>query len=229
MDFLNKSKKILKPRTTPNSGYLHFHTTIKGKDIETGIHRLVAECWIPIPKRYLDAGMTMKDLVVNHLDFDVTNNSADNLEWCTPEENMQYSIDAGHITGESLKRYYKDHPPYWKGKHLSDETIEKRSNLQKEYYKTHDHPMLGKRQSDMARKKMSENHRDYTGCNHPRAHKDKVLMVRDSTENVFENLDKASEYLSKERNISNNTARNSILRVCRGERKVAYKANWYFI
>lgn len=46
------------------------------------IHRLVAECFInkPIGKEY-----------VNHKDYNTSNNSADNLEWCTQKENVLYS------------------------------------------------------------------------------------------------------------------------------------------
>ena len=35
--------------------------------------------------------------VVNHLDFDYTNNNADNLEWTTLKGNVQYSLVRGRF------------------------------------------------------------------------------------------------------------------------------------
>lgn len=50
------------------------------------VHRLVAEVFLPrIP------GCD----VVNHLDFDKSNNAASNLEWTTQKGNVQWSLAAG--------------------------------------------------------------------------------------------------------------------------------------
>lgn len=46
------------------------------------LHRLVAEAFIPNPNNLPQ---------VNHKDEDKRNNSADNLEWCTPRYNTNYS------------------------------------------------------------------------------------------------------------------------------------------
>lgn len=46
------------------------------------VHRLVAEAFVANPSGFP---------VVNHLDYDRTNNSASNLEWTTAAENTQYS------------------------------------------------------------------------------------------------------------------------------------------
>ena len=48
------------------------------------VHRLVAEHFLenPLEKKY-----------VNHIDYDLTNNAASNLEWCTQLENIAHSLD----------------------------------------------------------------------------------------------------------------------------------------
>ena len=48
------------------------------------LHRLVAEHFIENP---------CNKQVVNHLDFDKSNNAVTNLEWCSQLENITYSLD----------------------------------------------------------------------------------------------------------------------------------------
>ena len=55
---------------------------IKGKQIP--IHRLVAQCFLPI---------TENMQVVNHIDGNKMNNAEWNLEWCSQAENIRHSIE----------------------------------------------------------------------------------------------------------------------------------------
>jgi len=62
-----------------------------GKHKRIGIYRLVAMAFIPIPQRYIDAGYTEDDLVVDHIrDCEEDNhddNTIWNLQWLTSFEN----------------------------------------------------------------------------------------------------------------------------------------------
>lgn len=51
------------------------------------VHRIIAEQFVPNPFGLPE---------VNHLDCDRSNNNADNLEWCTHQQNVKYSADKGN-------------------------------------------------------------------------------------------------------------------------------------
>ena len=86
--------KILKPRPT-KTGYLRVHTMIvNGKRKDLYIHRLVAEAFC-----YRHEGCN----VVNHIDFDNSNNHAENLEWTTQKYNIMHSMDNGRYP-EKIKQ-----------------------------------------------------------------------------------------------------------------------------
>lgn len=57
-----------------------------------GIHRLVAIMFIPIPKRYIKKGLSLNDLVVDHIDDIKYHNIKSNLQWLTYAENNKKSM-----------------------------------------------------------------------------------------------------------------------------------------
>ena len=66
------------------------------------VHRLVAQCFLPNPK---------KKNTVNHKNGIKYDNRVENLEWCTHQENIQHSFDTGLHAGK-----YKTVKQYLKGK-----------------------------------------------------------------------------------------------------------------
>jgi len=79
--------KVLKP-ALQSDGYLKCAVSFNGKLITRPVHRLVAETFKPIDFGYME---------VNHIDCDKTNNSIDNLEWCTKSENIKHAYNNGLI------------------------------------------------------------------------------------------------------------------------------------
>lgn len=66
----------------PNSkGYIRVVFTVNGKRKSFAVHRLVAEAFIPNPNNLPE---------VNHKDENKSNNSVNNLEWCTRSYNNNY-------------------------------------------------------------------------------------------------------------------------------------------
>ena len=75
---VKRGKRTLKPLTR-GRGYLSvFIYDGRGGRKQVSVHRLVAEAFIPNPCNHLE---------VNHIDECKTNNSVENLEWCTHKEN----------------------------------------------------------------------------------------------------------------------------------------------
>lgn len=84
--------KILKPVT--NRGYLTVNLSKNGIVRRFRIHRLVATAFIPNPENLPQ---------VNHLDEDKTNNTVENLEWCSAKENVNYGT-RNKRTAEKLSK-----------------------------------------------------------------------------------------------------------------------------
>lgn len=67
-------------------GYLRLRVTISRRKMSFKLHRLVAQTFIPNPD-----GLPQ----VNHKDGNKSNNSVDNLEWCTNKDNAHHAIEHG--------------------------------------------------------------------------------------------------------------------------------------
>lgn len=81
---------ITPPFHTDKDGYLHVNIKREGstKYTHVAVHRLVALAFLPNLEN---------KLCVNHKDSDRTNNTVDNLEWCTPKENHTHAYLYGNL------------------------------------------------------------------------------------------------------------------------------------
>lgn len=84
-----------------SSGYMRVVLTINGKRVYKNIHRLIAEAFIPNPDNLP---------FINHINEEKTDNSIENLEWCTQEHNNTWGSKAYNILqfdkqGNFIKEY----------------------------------------------------------------------------------------------------------------------------
>ena len=95
-----KTGRILKPA---NNGWGYLFVVLCKNGIKTAakIHRLVAYAFIPNPQNLPQ---------INHRDEDKTNNSVDNLEWCTCEYNNNYSKAKPVLQYDLLGNFIKEWP-----------------------------------------------------------------------------------------------------------------------
>lgn len=89
----NDDGLILKPFIS-DTGYYRVRLHIRELNIHKNysIHRLLAIAFIPIPKKYLDIGLTYETLVPNHKDGNKLNTVLENLEWSTIRGNTIHAV-----------------------------------------------------------------------------------------------------------------------------------------
>lgn len=80
---------LLRRLNKDRKGYLYASLWKKNKGKCVKAHRAVADAFIPNP---------FNKPQVNHIDCNVSNNSVENLEWCTPKENSQHMVKLGNST-----------------------------------------------------------------------------------------------------------------------------------
>lgn len=85
MSLKKPQKKILSSSLLHN-GYEAIYIYQKGIHAARYVHRLVAETFIPTPKKLPQ---------VNHLDGNTLNNHVSNLEWCDAYDNLMHAIRTG--------------------------------------------------------------------------------------------------------------------------------------
>ena len=75
-------------------GYLVLGFSVNGKKFNRKVHRIIAQTFLPNPDNLPQ---------VNHINCNRTENNVDNLEWCTPQYNMQYKEKYGTSSAEAAE------------------------------------------------------------------------------------------------------------------------------
>lgn len=107
----HRKERIMNKRESVD-GYYVAKLNVNKKSKSIAIHILVARHFIDNPNNYPE---------VNHKDCNRKNNQVDNLEWCTHQQNVEYSKQLGHYKTKSgcdnpnykndtLKIKYKNNP-----------------------------------------------------------------------------------------------------------------------
>lgn len=100
--------QCIKATRLNSKGYLMINVRYKNKHYTFRVHRVIAQTFIPNPDNLPE---------VNHKDENKSNNSVENLEWCTHQYNSTY--------GTRLKRIGEKTRKNQLGRKLSEETKKK--------------------------------------------------------------------------------------------------------
>lgn len=82
------TKRMIKP-FKGSDGYMAVKLNMSKIKTCERVHVIYAHCFIPNPNNYK---------YVNHIDSNKTNNSLENLEWCTNSYNVKHSYNNGNNT-----------------------------------------------------------------------------------------------------------------------------------
>lgn len=92
------SKKIIKLQEN-KAGYVYFDASLSDCKRKYFVHRLVAECFLTIPKRHKNK--PLETLQINHINYIRNDNRVENLEWVSAKENSVWSTE---LTRSILKQ-----------------------------------------------------------------------------------------------------------------------------
>ena len=150
--------KVLSP-AKDRYGYLTVTLNYNGKSKTIKIHRLVAQAFIENPDNLPQ---------VNNIDEDKSNNSVENLEWCTAKYNNKYGtrlerfintkIKNGYVNEENVGLSKKEYE-----KKRYQENKDKRKDSQRKYYQKNK-DRICERQKEYSQKnkeKIREYHHQY--------------------------------------------------------------------
>lgn len=95
-----KTGKVKKPYLNKNNGYLYVDLWKDNKSYKKPLHRLIAETFIPNPK---------KKLTVDHKDGNRQNNSISNLRWATyNEQNSRFNTRGVRSEKIRVTHFYEE-------------------------------------------------------------------------------------------------------------------------
>jgi len=90
---LRKYEALLSPIKN-STGYYMICLYKNGVSHPTGLHRIIAQAFIPNPEN---------KPCVNHINNNPSDNRIENLEWCTYKENTQHAVKQGRMYGHTAK------------------------------------------------------------------------------------------------------------------------------
>ena len=76
---------------------INLYITTGTKKKKFFIHRIVAATFIDVPQNYIDDGLNMDSLEVNHKNGIKHHNAVFNLEWCIAKENRIHAVKTGLV------------------------------------------------------------------------------------------------------------------------------------
>lgn len=92
---IGKPSKLLKPNAA-NNGYYNVFLYKNTKKKGYGIHRLVAQAFIPNPDNLPQ---------VNHINGNKHDNRVENLEWCNASYNQLHAVKKGLVKVHKVEQY----------------------------------------------------------------------------------------------------------------------------
>lgn len=104
----NKTKGLKKKMINyinKSNGYEYVNLSCGGKYKAKKVSRLVAEEWVEIPNHLKD--IPMDKLVVDHINGDIHDNRAENLRWCTQQENNNFELYRQHQSQAKIGNTYR--------------------------------------------------------------------------------------------------------------------------